>query len=372
MSDTPMTNEEIALDDEMERLLDPIPGECPTGKSLRYEGAYDRIADARREDDSTLSQGVWKSPMKRADWNEVERLCITELQTRTKDLQIACWLLEAWLHLHHFSGLRYGLEFLRELLNRFWDDLYPSIEDGDVDYRIAPITWVNEKLSVQVKLIPITFPEGDEPAYCWSDWENACRIEVPDPKLSTTVKSGHPPKLTLAEYQKSMMMTPSNFLAGTAAELERSMEACSAVESILDQRCGKSAPSLRQIWNVLESIHALMISQLSQRHPEEVEQIAISSPARTVIEPRTYEDRGPLLAQNPIKSRSEAYQRLAEAAEYLARIEPHSPTPYLVQRAILWGSMNLPELLPELVRNQNELGEIFRLLQLGEVKRPEK
>jgi len=53
-------------------------------------------------------------------------------------------------------------------------------------------------------------------------------------------------------------------------------------------------------------------------------------------------------------------------------MEPHSPAPYLVKRAIQWGNMTLPELLPELVRNQSELAELFRLLQLGDTTKPGK
>ena len=83
---------------EVEDLLQPIAGENPAGESLRYEGTYDRIAEARREDDPKLSQGIYKSAHKRADWVTVSGVCIEALTTRTKDLQIAGWLLEAWLH----------------------------------------------------------------------------------------------------------------------------------------------------------------------------------------------------------------------------------------------------------------------------------
>jgi predicted component of type VI protein secretion system len=69
-------------------------------------------------------------------------------------------------------------------------------------------------------------------------------------------------------------------------------------------------------------------------------------------------------SSGPILNRDDAYRRLAEAADYLAITEPHSPTPYLVRRAIAWGSMRLEDLLPELVRNGNELTEIYRLLQI--------
>ena len=41
-------------------LLAPISEKRPAGESLRYEGTYDRIMEARREDDPSLEQGVWK------------------------------------------------------------------------------------------------------------------------------------------------------------------------------------------------------------------------------------------------------------------------------------------------------------------------
>ena len=66
----------------------------------------------------------------------------------------------------------------------------------------------------------------------------------------------------------------------------------------------------------------------------------------------------------PIRSRAEAYWRLSEAAAYLLRTEPHSPTPYLVQRAVEWGSMNLFDLFQQIIRNEGEMQEINRLLRL--------
>ena len=61
---TVASSHQIEIDD----LLQPIAGDNPAGESLRYEGTYDRISEARREDDPTLSQGIYKSTCKRADW----------------------------------------------------------------------------------------------------------------------------------------------------------------------------------------------------------------------------------------------------------------------------------------------------------------
>ena len=68
----------------------------------------------------------------------------------------------------------------------------------------------------------------------------------------------------------------------------------------------------------------------------------------------------------PITSRTDAYVRLTEAADYLLRTEPHSPVPYLVKRAISWGNMSLAELLYEFVGNTDDLVAIQRLLGMRE------
>jgi len=63
-----------------------------------------------------------------------------------------------------------------------------------------------------------------------------------------------------------------------------------------------------------------------------------------------------------IRSREEAYRRLSDAADYLLRTEPHSPTPYLVMRAVAWGRMPLNELLQELVNSEGDLKQLYTLL----------
>src|SRR5690242_11726955 len=87
-------------------LLLPISEKAPSGEPLRYEGTYDRIMEARREDDASLEQGVWKRELKKADWILVNQLCLEALQKHSKDLQIAAWLLESWIHLRGFPGVR--------------------------------------------------------------------------------------------------------------------------------------------------------------------------------------------------------------------------------------------------------------------------
>ena len=81
--------------------------------------------------------------------------------------------------------------------------------------------------------------------------------------------------------------------------------------------------------------------------------------AKFGLEPRStaeYEGR--------IKTRAEAYSILEEIAAFLHHTDPHSPTPYLIWRAVSWGEMHFDELLPELVRDNGELSDIIKLLRI--------
>ncbi len=64
------------------------------------------------------------------------------------------------------------------------------------------------------------------------------------------------------------------------------------------------------------------------------------------------------------RSREEAYRTLEALADYLGKVEPHSPTPYLIRRAVTWGRMELPELMAEIVREEGDLNRLISLLGL--------
>jgi type VI secretion system protein ImpA len=64
-------------------------------------------------------------------------------------------------------------------------------------------------------------------------------------------------------------------------------------------------------------------------------------------------------------NREEAYAALEAIADYLSRIEPHSPTPYLLRRAVNWGRMPLPELMAEIIREEGDLNRLGHLLGLN-------
>ena len=345
---------------DIDKLLSPISSDNPSGVSLRYDAVYDKLRDLRKEDDASLPQGVWKADLKRADWPGVEAVCLEVLETRSKDLQIACWLAEAWIHIHGFAGAAEGFTAILALCESFWDGMHPRIEGDDMEFRIAPLIWVNRKLSIALKMVTITVPESDDVArYAWSDWELACQSERHGlGELARVV--------TIAKFQQSMLLTPTLDLHASLEALERLLVACEKLEILLDERLRRDAPGLTPIRSTAESIAGLLTSAIAQRGwVPEVAQFTDNGFAGLHGLHNDTEPRPETFEFSRIRTRAEAYQLLAEAADFLARTEPHSPTPYLVRRAVSWGSMPFDKLLTELVSNSGELIEIARLLNLN-------
>ena len=137
------------------RLLAPISDDGPAGEDLRYTDVYDQVQKARREDDPSLPQGVWQTKLKQADWPTVGAVCAEALATRSKDLQLAAWLLEARFHLEGLPGVRSGLALLSELCTRYWEGLYPGSPD-ELGARLSPVHWLNEKFALRLRQIPVS------------------------------------------------------------------------------------------------------------------------------------------------------------------------------------------------------------------------
>jgi type VI secretion system protein ImpA len=162
-------------------------------------------------------------------------------------------------------------------------------------------------------------------------------------------------------FQGSVMMTTTQSYLKLFDDLNGTSEACLALDALLEEKLGRQSPGLQRFRETLSGIQHLVADILHARPAEP----GLSNPAQgTQPAAEGHGTGSEIWSTQPIRSRAEAYWRLSEAAEYLLRTEPHSPTPYLVQRAVEWGSMNLFDLFQQIIRNEGEMDEINRLLRL--------
>ena len=364
-------------------LLAPLPGPEPTGESLRYSPVYAQIRDARLEEDQSLPMGEWTRALKKADWPAMETLCIDVLTTSTKDLQIAGWLTEAWTRRHGLAGLAAGAQLLEGLCRNFWDDIHPRIEDDDVEIRVAPLFWINDNIAQTLFLHLPLMPRADQsPDYLsLSDWQRAVAAEF-------AAGASRDSKAVGAASRKDMLQEATQHIHTLVAVDIRAQQAGESWETLtrlLDEKLGEQSPSLSKVTESIKQIRLAVRSLLQDRDPRDAEAAEVLSPAITepayaapISEMTAMEDNSidsvnshaaqsaalPGLPALPAKvnTRAEAYRLLELAAAFLEQTEPHSPTPYLIKRAITWGRLPLPELMQEVIQEEGDISRYFSLL----------
>lgn len=379
-----MENAAPQLFDVVDALLKPLPGDEPTGTSARYDPVIAEIRTARESDDPSLPQGEWERPLKKADWSLVASLCSQTLSERSKDLQIAAWLSEAWIHLHQVDGLRAGVRLVKGMLDTYWEGVHPRLsEDGDYDARVAPLAWMNESLPLTLRLNMglMPWPDRKPPFISLEDWTKAPLVA---PSKSDDDQDSEPDPAATPSRDDLMLVgatTAAPQLLQLRESLALAMAEWKAFDAMVDERLSQEAPSLSRVAETLGLIDRAITSLLSNR------QNISATPSRTPSEKAMDSDQpadaienadepainpavpgedfvDPRLATGPIRSRADAYRQLEGIANFLQSIEPHSPTPYLVRRAVSWGRMPLPELMQEVLREEGDLNRLFTVLGL--------
>ncbi|MBX9785771.1 MAG: type VI secretion system protein TssA [Alphaproteobacteria bacterium] len=352
-------------------LLNPIPGDMPCGKYLRYTEFYDQIREARREEDDKLPQGVWKVDVKRADWEKVSQLCQMVLIHQTKDLQIAAWLTEAWLHLEGLAGLAKGLNLITQLTQKFWENIHPQLDKENAESRIIPYEWMNSKLSVAIQTIMISLPnEKSRHTYRFLDYTDANRLN-PNKKIQPLSSPDVDTKPSSATISLSIKETPTYFYQNLEENCSLSLEASDQLEKVLTSHLQSDAPTFFRIREQIKDVQRLACQILKVRGESKIntqEEVTVQQKEQPPSETSSENSNKSTLAPLAIKSRAQAYTILAEVAAYLERVEPHSPTPYLIHRAIAWGGMSLAEVISDTLNNGQDMSLLLDILNVKKEK----
>jgi type VI secretion system protein ImpA len=347
-------------------LLAPIAGENPAGESVRYSGEYDAIQDARREDD-VLPMGEWQREVKTADWRTVVNLGTEVVAAKSKDLQIAAWMVDALVRRNGFAGLRDGLRLLRELQENFWGGLFPEIEDGDLEFRSGPLNWLNEKLPASVREIALT--EGDL-RYSWNHWDESRKVDNlgrQNPEaLQGAIDEG---KITGEQFDKAVGSTQRAFYENLLEDINDTKERLSSLEKTVDARFGRNAPSLIKIRTVIDDCFEVVSGIVKKKRAQDPnyrqEAESASNAHASSQDLSSGSGQGAVSTTNwagEPRSREEAFQRLNVIAGYLRRVEPQHPVSYLLERAVKWTKMPLDQWLGEVISNQDVLNNLRETL----------
>ena len=365
-----------------EDLLTPIPGDNPSGPDLRYDGkfpVYDQVKEARRQDDD-LAQGDWQRERKLADYPRVINLTQEALASKTKDLQLVAWLVDASLRTRGFSGLAEGLTLCHDLVQNFWETLNPPLEDGDEEPRMAHLDWIGSALEIPLKSVAITRDGFDWFRYKESrlvGYEDQVKGDKEKKLRAQRLAEG---KLTPEAFDKAFVETPKAFYLNAEKDLDGSLKALSDLDQLCGQKFISSPPTFGKLQNALQEVrhvvHALL-EKKRETEPDPVEEVAPEASAQSMSAAGGSAVPGPtspstisfsVLTSSEPADRRDAIASVARVAAFLRKREPFSPAPYLMMRGLRWGELRTaPQLADSMLLEAppTELRQHLKRLALG-------
>ncbi len=340
---------------ELEKMLEPVSEASLCGEDLAYSPEFDRIKEARREDDATIEYGEWQTELKQADWPAVVKDCTQLLASRSKDLRLAAWLTEGLVKTAGLAGLAQGMELSARLIERFGGQIHPQPEGGDQEQRIGNISWLVMRMAQLVRQIPIT--QSKLGTFNLNDHESARMLESQLQRDPTSVGED---KVTLEKFSAAAAKTDKALYTQWLGDAARCLTALGELKRVADALFGNDGPSFAPLSESLDAIHDRL-----QRIARELGLLAPEGSAEGEGgEAEGGESNGASAAsgRGPIRTRAQALEQLRLVAEFFRRTEPHSPVAYLADKAAHWGNMPLHVWLRSVMKDQGSLSHIEELL----------
>ncbi|MEI6893179.1 MAG: type VI secretion system ImpA family N-terminal domain-containing protein [Colwellia sp.] len=320
------------------------------------------------------------------NWLTVNQACWQTLTDKSKDIEIYCWwVMSLAFQEQAMVKIATALQVLVEFIDTFWPDVHPYFPDEklsstDVDEK--------KKQRAELQLRPLIQLLGES--------SNSGLLFMPLQMMKLVAD---------IDYAKYFSASKTNNLAllksqaqhkfpSEEAEVTQTIQAINlAISSLekLDFWLKKTIKSLAipiistkfLKENLTDNLQAIkhLIADCYVTWPLNAQpEIPVNSVATEVSqagnETITQQSQQNILAEQglakssnthsmisltashatrQLNNRDHAFQELRQIANYFAKQEPHSPISFLLEKAIRWGYMSLPELMLELVEGNDKV-----------------
>jgi type VI secretion system protein ImpA len=335
---------------EIEPLLAEIPGDNPAGGRTPLP-MRQKMEQARKEFEPNPEDPSQPPIPKKPDWPGIIRMSKDILTNQSKDLEVALRLLEALTRLHGIPGFRDGLRLLHEMTERCWDRMHPipDPEDGEgMEVRAERFNWIGDndtgaRFPNTLRDIPVVRVEG-QPA---SLKDRQAAAEGRGELSSSAFETATPLSDTLVE------------------DLRESIEEFQRLDNALSEKLGNHSPGFVGLREALDQLQDYVL-RLADRQTETDSQSEGPNKGSSNEDGGQSAGGGMRISTGSIHNREDAFRMIAQIADNLERLEPHSPMPALLRKALTLGRMSFRDLLAHLIRDEGALFEIKREFGLSD------
>jgi type VI secretion system protein ImpA len=355
-----------------EQIISPFHDQNPCGLDLREEAELSSKylnlksvrSSLRKEERTAFEASETKTLIINKDgWIQVTFMADEILSNDSKDIEVAVWMLEGLVRIQGIVGLKIGFDILSSLLKNYeLLSLNPRIIDiQDVDQVedfLLPITMLNGRYETGTIIAPIYFCPliSTLDGHSYNGWELKNILE--EQKL---IKNNNNiiSKEALLESDTIRTIVASLNKEEFIKEkdnLDQTMKSFKEFNLLLSEKFHSNAPSLNNIDKVLGYCYSL-VKGIYQIAFEDTKTANLINDDVALLE-KKQESTDLDLDLNSIDyagiNKAKALQLIEILIRFFENSEPHSPVSYLLSRVLRWSQLTLPEILPDLIPNQEE------------------
>jgi len=341
----------------VEKLLEPISADAPSGPNLEYDPAFvemERLAQGTPEQQygSTIIEA------KEPEWSDVQRSAL-ELLERTHDLRVGLYLVRAALGTEGLPAVRDALALLRGFVDTFWESVHPQLDpddDNDPSTRVNTLAGLCDNATVLSRLrkMPIVSsraigrfsrldvaqatgevayvgPPDSKPKISLID---AAFQDIPLEQLRESTQAATDSVEQVRALEKSMTSLVG---AGNMRSLDPFVKELDGIRKILSERLSRRGASLSAAAAAPEATASTAAPGGSPSYE------AASAPA-----PANGMQHAAPPWTGEITSRSHAIRAIEHVCRYFERYEPSSPLPLLLHRAVRLSTKSFLEILRDI------------------------
>jgi type VI secretion system protein ImpA len=321
---------------DVERLLQPLSEDVPSGENLEYDPTFAAFEQAAREKPEQ-QYGATIIPAEEPNWREVSQLGM-DLVERTRDLRVACTLALGLLKTEGLPAFAEGLALVRGYLERFWPNVHPQLDpedENDPTVRVNTVSSLADKVTTVDSLRAAPMVASRLLGRFSLRDVDVSRGEIP-PQAGED-----PPKA--ATIEAAFSECDLEELRANTYGVRDALQHAEAIESVITEQVGSSrAVSLESLRKTLADIYAILGEHLQRRDVE------AEVPTGAVVG----QDGTPVAAAGrltgEIQSRDDVVRALDKISQYYARNEPSSPVPLLLNRAKRLATKSFVEIVQDL------------------------
>ena len=354
---------------DLAALLEPIPGDAPQGEDIKEDSSaqspYYRLKDARsdaRDAERMLESGDTNAGDPTQLWRAVRELGVKTLTEKSKNLEVAVWVTEAYVRSHGLLGVAAGAALIKGLTEQYWDDVFPLPDEYDgVETRTMPITGLSGQAGNGTLVQPLynitLFNRLDGTPVTLFSYQSSETL----PKLSpeqrlARIEAGTPPFEDIEREARTTAAGRS--LAKIRDEAAMALELWEEMGTLLDEKASEAPPSTSSVRDRMREIHGVAVRYAPAPGPAPGAGTQAADAAASGTAGGTGLGGGPggmmsggglSVPVGQVASREDALRTLETLATYFRQTEPVSPLAYTLDDAIRRARMSWPDLLAEVV-----------------------